>query len=222
MRRARWGARWGLGREGGVDADEYRGATGRSYTTRSANTHTHTHIHTHIHTHTHIHSHIHIHTHTHTHIHTQPLTITLTYTQPLTQMQKHIHTIHSHIQIHGQRTHTANIRTCRRDRGVPPYEYVEPYHAPHCVLLHQPLPGRTHSGHSDAGLHRLRTEFIHTCYRGVKRVKYTGLPLFATQVNIIQEDGLYLVKTFKSTVELNKPIHIGACVLSNCRGWHGE
>ena len=38
-------------------------------------------------------------------------------------------------------------------------------------------------------------------------------PLFANQVSIIKEGGLALVKMTKRTVELNKPLYIGACVL---------
>jgi len=43
--------------------------------------------------------------------------------------------------------------------------------------------------------------------------KWTSSPLFANHINVIQEDGLALVKTHKRTVTLNKPIYIGACVL---------
>ena len=46
-----------------------------------------------------------------------------------------------------------------------------------------------------------------------KFVKHTSSPLFANQVNVIQENGLALVKTYKRTIELNKPIYIGATVL---------
>ena len=47
--------------------------------------------------------------------------------------------------------------------------------------------------------------------------KYTSSALFANQVNIIQENGLALVKTHKRTTELNKPIYIGACILESSK-----
>jgi hypothetical protein len=54
---------------------------------------------------------------------------------------------------------------------------------------------------------------VHFCLDKEKFSKYTSSPLFANQINIIKEDGLALVKSYKKTVELNKPIYIGACVL---------
>jgi hypothetical protein len=54
---------------------------------------------------------------------------------------------------------------------------------------------------------------VQFCLDKEKFVKHTSSPLFANQVNIIQENGLALVKTYKRTVELNKPIYIGATVL---------
>jgi hypothetical protein len=54
---------------------------------------------------------------------------------------------------------------------------------------------------------------VQFCFDKEKFVKYTSSPLFANQINIIKEDGLCLVKTHKKTVELNKPIYIGATVL---------
>ena len=51
------------------------------------------------------------------------------------------------------------------------------------------------------------------CLNKEKFLIHTGSPLFANQINIIQKDGLCLVKTNKRTVTLNKPIYIGACVL---------
>ena len=38
-------------------------------------------------------------------------------------------------------------------------------------------------------------------------------PLFANQVSIIKKGGLTLVRMTKRTVELNKPLYLGACVL---------
>jgi hypothetical protein len=54
---------------------------------------------------------------------------------------------------------------------------------------------------------------VQFCLDKEKFVKHTSSPLFANQVNVIQENGLALVKTYKRTVELNKPIYIGATVL---------
>ena len=54
---------------------------------------------------------------------------------------------------------------------------------------------------------------VQFCLDKEKILKHTGSPLFANKINIIQKDGLYLVKTNKRTVTLNKPIYIGACVL---------
>ena len=54
---------------------------------------------------------------------------------------------------------------------------------------------------------------VKLCLNKEKFLKHTGSPLFANQINIIQKDGLCLVKTNKRTVTLNKPIYIGACVL---------
>ena len=54
---------------------------------------------------------------------------------------------------------------------------------------------------------------VQFCRNKEKFLKHTGSPLFANQINIIEKDGLCLVKTNKRTVTLNKPIYIGACVL---------
>ena len=54
---------------------------------------------------------------------------------------------------------------------------------------------------------------VQFCLDKEKFVKHTSSPLFANQINVIQENGLALVKTYKRTVELNKPIYIGATVL---------
>ena len=54
---------------------------------------------------------------------------------------------------------------------------------------------------------------VQNCLTKEKFIKHTGSPLFANQIYIIQEDGLCLVKTNKRTVELTKPIYIGATVL---------
>lgn len=54
---------------------------------------------------------------------------------------------------------------------------------------------------------------VQFCLDKKKFDKHTSSPLFANQVNIFQEDGLALVKTHKKSIELNKPIYIGACVL---------
>jgi hypothetical protein len=54
---------------------------------------------------------------------------------------------------------------------------------------------------------------VQFCLDKEKFVKHTSSPLFAYQVNVIQKNGLALVKTYKRTVELNKPIYIGATVL---------
>ena len=47
---------------------------------------------------------------------------------------------------------------------------------------------------------------VQFCLDKEKFLKHTGSPLFANQINIIQKDGLCLVKTNKRTVTLNKPI----------------
>jgi hypothetical protein len=54
---------------------------------------------------------------------------------------------------------------------------------------------------------------VQFCLTKERFQKHTSSPLFANQINIIQEDGLCLVKTHRRTVTLNKPIYIGACVL---------
>lgn len=51
------------------------------------------------------------------------------------------------------------------------------------------------------------------CLKIEKVIKHTGPPLFSNEINIIQDDGICLVKTNKRTVEVNKPIYIGATVL---------
>ena len=48
-------------------------------------------------------------------------------------------------------------------------------------------------------------------------IKHTSSPLFANQINIMKDDGLILVKTHKKTVELNKPIYLGACILESSK-----
>ena len=54
---------------------------------------------------------------------------------------------------------------------------------------------------------------VQFCLDKKKFDKHISSPLFANQINIFQEDGLALVKTHKKSIELNKPIYIGACVL---------
>jgi hypothetical protein len=54
---------------------------------------------------------------------------------------------------------------------------------------------------------------VQLCLNKEKFDKHTSSPLFANQINIIQEDSFCLVKTHKKVVELNKPIYIGACIL---------
>ena len=49
---------------------------------------------------------------------------------------------------------------------------------------------------------------VQFCLDKKKFIKHTSSPLFANQINIVQEGGLCLVKTKKRTVELNKPIYI--------------
>lgn len=54
---------------------------------------------------------------------------------------------------------------------------------------------------------------IQFCMTKERFTKHTSSHLFAGQINVINEDGLALVKTHKKTVILDKPIYIGACVL---------
>ena len=50
-----------------------------------------------------------------------------------------------------------------------------------------------------------------------ENIKHTSSPLFANHINVLKHDGLVLVKTNKKTVELNKPIYLGACILESSK-----
>ena len=76
----------------------------------------------------------------------------------------------------------------------------------HYKLMNNAFYGKTMENVRD----RVNVQF---CLDKEKFLKHTGSPLFANQIDIIQKDGLCLVKTNKRTVTLNKPIYIGACVL---------
>jgi hypothetical protein len=54
---------------------------------------------------------------------------------------------------------------------------------------------------------------VQFCFTKKQFLKHTGSPIFANQINVINEDGLALVKTHKRLIKLNKPIYIGATVL---------
>jgi uncharacterized protein YeeX (DUF496 family) len=58
---------------------------------------------------------------------------------------------------------------------------------------------------------------VQFCLNEASFTKHTSSPLFANQINVINKDGLALVKTHKKTVELNKPIYIGACILESSK-----
>ena len=58
---------------------------------------------------------------------------------------------------------------------------------------------------------------VQFCTNEKEFIKHTNSPLFANQINIMKKDGLILVKTHKKTVELNKPIYIGACILESSK-----
>jgi hypothetical protein len=58
---------------------------------------------------------------------------------------------------------------------------------------------------------------IQFCLNEKAFTKHTSSPLFANQINVINPESLSLVKTHKKTVELNKPIYIGACILESSK-----
>ena len=58
---------------------------------------------------------------------------------------------------------------------------------------------------------------VQFCLNEKSFAKHTSSPLFANQINVIQSDGLALVKTHKKTVMLNKPIYIGATILESSK-----
>ena len=58
---------------------------------------------------------------------------------------------------------------------------------------------------------------VQFCLNEASFTKHTTSPLFANQVNVIQSNGLALVKTHKKTVTLNKPIYVGACILESSK-----
>jgi hypothetical protein len=77
-------------------------------------------------------------------------------------------------------------------------------------LLNNAFYGKTMENVRD----RVNVQF---CLNEKSFIKHTSSPLFANQINVIKSDGLSLVKTHKKTVELNKPIYIGACILESSK-----
>lgn len=77
-------------------------------------------------------------------------------------------------------------------------------------LLNNAFYGKTMENVRD----RVNVQF---CLNEATFAKHTSSPLFANQVNVIQSNGLSLVKTHKKTVTLNKPIYIGACILESSK-----
>ena len=58
---------------------------------------------------------------------------------------------------------------------------------------------------------------VQFCLNEKQFIKHTSSPLFANHINVLKHDGLVLVKTNKKTVELNKPIYLGACILESSK-----
>ena len=58
---------------------------------------------------------------------------------------------------------------------------------------------------------------VQFCLNEKQFIKHTSSPLFANHINVLKHDGLVLVKTHKKTVELNKPIYLGACILESSK-----
>ena len=77
-------------------------------------------------------------------------------------------------------------------------------------LLNNTFYGKTMENIRD----RVNVQF---CKNQKEFVKHTSSPLFANQINVLKKDGLILVKTNKKTVELNKPIYLGACILESSK-----
>ena len=77
-------------------------------------------------------------------------------------------------------------------------------------LLNNAFYGKTMENVRD----RVNVQF---CLNEKQFIKHTSSPLFANQINVMKQDGLILVKTHKKTVELNKPIYLGACILESSK-----
>ena len=58
---------------------------------------------------------------------------------------------------------------------------------------------------------------IRFCINEKQFNKWMSSPLIAGPPVVIKEDGLSLIQTNKKTVVLNRPIFIGACILSNSK-----
>ena len=77
-------------------------------------------------------------------------------------------------------------------------------------LLNNAFYGKTMENVRD----RVNVQF---CLNEKQFIKHTSSPLFANHINVLKHDGLVLVKTHKKTVELNKPIYLGACILESSK-----
>ena len=77
-------------------------------------------------------------------------------------------------------------------------------------LLNNAFYGKTMGNVRD----RVNVQF---CLNEKQFIKHTSSPLFANHINVLKHDGLALVKTNKKTVELNKPIYLGACILESSK-----
>ena len=77
-------------------------------------------------------------------------------------------------------------------------------------LLNNAFYGKTMENVRD----RVNVQF---CLNEKQFIKHTSSPLFANHINVLKHNGLVLVKTHKKTVELNKPIYLGACILESSK-----